>query len=465
MSSNKTRHLALNYLDRGDSVTDEDWKYGTTDRDRLDLAAWLGATAHHHNGEPFSSSAPGIGPYLVLDNSGGTLPAGTSIFYKYSLVDDRGLETLASPETYITTPDAVSAPSAPTFTIIDSGGIILPGAYSYALSAYKDANTLETTAPNVTSVLLPAGVTSYQVQLNLPALPLGASGFNVYRRAPGETSYHYIASVDMEVATPPTEWVDDGTVAGVSTRGLPAANTTNAQNAVQVWLPGATPAVPEGYTWKIYRTIIPGVYTSSFLHHVVEETTEGSGIIAPNYLDLGYRTASGQPATVEFGLDNPEKIQLTDAEEVQGILPPASIVYRDCVRWFIPGTVVNTIGEEAWTCYYDVALIKCVVISLGKNSLAGGQADIVDILKYDAQIATPVWDTIFTDQAGRPTIPVGDYVSNEAVPDVTALFRGDRLVYNIEQAGNLATPTDEDLWIEVHIYYWDSTATSVVQPT
>lgn len=463
MSTTKTLHLLLEYLGRGDRLQDNDYAFGVLNMDRLDLAAYLGASGHHHNGQSPTTVTPVIGPTLQLDDSAGVLPAGTRIFYRYALRDDRGFETAASPESFIQTPAAITDPSAPVASVQNTGGQLMPGAYSYALSAYQVANTLETQAPNVQSVLLPAGHTTYVVTLLLPTLPAGAQGFNVYRRNPGNNAFHYIGSVDMQVATPPTTFVDDGT-AVESERGLPQRNTTNAQNSVIVSIGGATPVVPPGYTWVLYRTLTSGQYSTALVHSVVEETSEGSGIITPTYTDLGLQTTSGAPSDSVFSLPNPERVKLTDAEEVQGVLPPANQVFMHVVEFFYEGTVAAAIGDIVWHCPFEEAVVRFVVLSLGKGRLAGGQDDIVDVNKWDSTLATPTWGTIFTTQANRPRIVVGHDHSSDAVPNVTKLVKGDKLTADIDQAGNAATPTDSDLLIQVVMWVKDSTATTVVFP-
>lgn len=462
MSSDLTAHYGLSKYGRNSSISDDDYKFGVGDRDKLDMLLWLLAN-HVHDGSSASATDPTDVLTLELDQSAGVLPAGTPVYYVYTLVNEFGAESLPSPEATIVIPPAVSSPSAVTFAIA-SGGSLLPGSYAYAISAYKDANTLETLAPNVTNVQLLAGDT-WQVTLTLPALPSGADGFNIYRRGPGQAQYHYLESIDMTVATPPDEYVDDGTVTEASDRGLPARNTTNAQNSVLASFPGATPVVPEGYTWKLYRTLLTGSYPpASLVHWVVEETSEGSGVITTEYLDLGYATTQGQPPSSSFAFTEPTPVDLTDAAHVQGILPPANIVFRHTEEWAYDGTVTAVAGEFAWLCPFEEAYIIGVILNLGRGFSPATQSLIVDVNKYDSSLATPTWGTIFTTQATRPRILVGESAGALAVPQVRTLVEGDMLTVDVDQAGGGATPTDENLLVQVLMYYKDSTLTTVVFP-
>lgn len=461
MSTDHTAHFGFSYQGRNDSRADENFKSGTRDVDLNDLLHYL-AMVHKHDGASTSSNAPTSGLSLELDQTQGSLKSGKRIFYKHTLVDATGVESAAGPEAFIDTPAAIAAPSAPTSATSPTGGTLLPGPYSYVLSAYKDATTLETTTLTPASVQLGASSTTWEVTLTLPALPAGADGFNVYRRKPGESQYHYLDSVDMGVATPPTTWIDTGALAEDCDRGLPQANTTNAQNAIIITFPGATPVVPAGYTWKIYRTLISGTYENSLLHHVVEETSEGSGIITTTFTDLGLQTSTGTPPASEFGWTNPDPVELADGAEIQGVLPPSHVTYMFEKTWVFPGTLEVKDGEFPWRFPYDAGLIRWVVTNLGKNSVNSGDDVVVDVNKYDAQIATPAWASIFDDDPDlMPHIVDGDDESPETVPLTVTLFKGDRLVPDLIQVGGAATPTDENLVITVIGWAADLTDTTV----
>lgn len=460
----KTRFFKLSKLGKGESLADEGYKILGADRDLIDALLNFYGPSHHHTGATSSATQPALPLALTLDQSAGSLPAGTRIFYKYTLMDGNGNESLASPEAFIDTPAAIVEPGAPVLAVATTGGTLLPGAYNYVLSAYKTANTFETRALGFANINVLGPATTNKITLTLPSLPSGAQGFNIYRRKPGGTGYQWIAAVAMNVATPPTVFVDAGYPDDCA-RSLPNANRTNAQNSVRVALPGATPSTPVGYTWKLYRTYVSSDYSNALLHWVVEETSEGSGIITPLYQDLGYATSLGNPPTQGLILVQPGKVLFTDAAEVQGVLPPANIVFRHIEEFFVAGTLVVNAGVgRAWRCPFTEAYITEVMLNLGRSYSPQASDVIVDINKYDSALATPAWNTIYTTQANRPRVLVGNFIGQSTVPDVRKLVRGDLLQYDIDQVGSGATRTDKDLSIQIIMWVKDNTAASIVFP-
>lgn len=324
--SRLTPYFGFLVIEPGDDPYQQGHKFFAADRDLMDWGLFWAISGHHHDGATATADAPVDPPALTLDSSpssGGTIPASTRLWYTYTEVSQStGLESVAAPSVFIDTPDPVVPPDRPILAWGSTGGTLLPGQYSYVLSAWADAETNETNAPNTVAIIVPVGTITNRVVLTLPSLPANADGFNIYRRKPGGVNYDFIGSVDMSVATPPVEFVDDGLLEDCD-RIAPKTNLTNSTNSVQIDYPGGV--VPVGFTWKIYRTINQDDWTASLLHHVVEETAELSGIITPTYLDLGYRTGTGAPLVNSPILTNPEKVLLTGGAEVQGILPLSMI--------------------------------------------------------------------------------------------------------------------------------------------
>lgn len=460
MTSPRTRHLLLHYLTRGGHLSDDDYAVLGSDRDRLDQAIWKALSQR-----PGQASASAVDltlpPSLDLDSStGGPFAAGQRYFYVYTLVDVDGIESLPSPENFVIIPAAVASPSAPTLTpgyYVSS--TLLPGTYLYAFSAYKGASTYETTAPNQQRIVLSTG--QNQVLITFPPLPAGADGFNIYRRRPGATDFRLIQSVDMTGGSPPSSTTDYG-LAEDPVKGLPQANNTNSIAQVEISLPGATPVVPDGYTWKIYRTVHSGIYTNALLHWVVEETSEGSGIITPTYTDIGLSTSTGAPPTETVNYPSYPKINLNDAQEIVGVLPPANVVYLGVERFIYPGPLAETlVGTFVWTFPFHRGKLRWVIISLGYGSSPAVTPVIVDIEKADP--TTDSFSTIYPS-ATKPTIEVGDNTSAKAVPDTTTLYDGDRVKVDLTQIGGGATPTDADLLVQLVYWYWDATASTVTEP-
>lgn len=295
-----TEHFGLTKLGPGEGIHSGGDRFASSDRDIIDQALYS-ASKHRHTGE-FTDNSPLEAPDLTL-STGGTLPAGTTLRYVYTFLDPETGETVASPEATVTTSDALVAPDAPTSTLQSIGGSLEPGNYYYVATAYQGSSTVETKAENPLFVQIPAGTSTNQVELTLPTLDAGVDGYNVYRRGPSEARYLHIGT------TTDTSFVDDGLTS--STRGLPSENSTSAANAVEIAIPGATPSVPAGNTWKVYRTDTVGDWSTSYLTTLDENTL--------TYTDVGDGTAFGQPPSAALSMGVAEQIDLTS--EVTGELP------------------------------------------------------------------------------------------------------------------------------------------------
>lgn len=431
-----TDHYGLQKIGAGEAFSLNGYKYTKADRDLIDTLLYVGAEGHVHNGAAFTSGTSVTQPNLTLDTTTGNLPSNTTIYYRVSLVDSNGVESQASLASQVTTPAPVSSPGAPTLTLSKTGGVLLPGKYFYVLTAYNSSNTLETKALNYAYLTIPAGSNVNKVTLTLPSLPAGADGFNIYRKKPGGMAYYYLASVAMDVATPPTTYVDTGSVEEDCNRGLPTTNTTSSSNSVTISYGGATPVVPVGYTWKIYRSYLNGYWENSLVHWVVEETFETSGIITPEYIDMGYATVEGMPQDYGLTITNPQPIDLTDGGEVQGTLPIGMTAVPVVEHFEFCGTLEALTGKAIWVCEYPEATILACRAHLGDGDTAGSGGTptgiTVDVNKWNGSSFT----TIYTTQANRPTISAGGTVGSVTQPNTRTLVNGDRLRVDIDSIGN-----------------------------
>lgn len=442
--SEYTEHYELIKFQAGSSISDDDYKFGDADRDTEDNLLYLGAEGHHHVG--VTLDAPEGPPSLALSETSGILEAGETYYYQIVYVDDVGRESPASDESSITITGAIEAPAAPTLSTDTTGGTLEGGNYQYVLSAYAPSDTLaETRALNAGLITVAVGSTNITT-ITFPSLPSGAEGFNIYRRAPGDAIYQWLDSVVADMATPPTEYVDDGSVEPDCNRTLPLTNRTATIAAVDVSLPGATPSLAEGWTWKVYRTKTSGDYTSSFLHHVVETITELSEFPTPTYTDIGLATSGGTPSLA--GTGSPTKILLTDGAEVQGTLPmsmvdgfPVEVIFSQ------EGTVEAQEGVFLWTCPYATAEILGVRATLGVGGTPSVDPVVVGVRKGTGAIG-PTFDDLFTIGNG-PAIEVGHQYSTLVAPSSPDLVYNDMLVVDILQAGGGATPTDHDITVSV----------------
>lgn len=447
--STYTQHYNFKRLGPQDGLNDDGSKFGTTDRDVMDREIYRGAT-HHHTGAVSTVVAP-IAPALQMSATPGNLLPSTRYYYKITYINGAGDESLASPESYIDTPAPVASPSAPVVVTSGAGGLLASGNYFYALSAYSPDATRETIAGTPTMVTTGAGSTNKNT-VTLPTLPAGAIGFNLYRLVPSGIGYFLLATIPMNITTPPSTYVDTGSAIASAERTLPISNTTNSHLAISVSIGGTTPTVPPGMLWRIYRTAVQFNYAVSLITTITDGT--------PTYLDLGAGASTGSPP-VQSGTTAPDKVRLTDAAEIQGVLPPANFVRKEVIQFRFPGPLTAQLGPETWRCPYDEFLITEVLINLGRGSAAASSIIVVDVEKYATNATTPTWTTIFSNPVNRPRILVGSWFSASTVPTTTKIYRNEFLSPDIFQGGGGATPTDKNLLIQIVGYVFDSRVTSV----
>lgn len=455
--SRSTTRFSLQVIEPGDNPYLNAHKFFAADRDLIDTLLWLALSGHVHDGASGAADTPATAPDLTLETTGGQIAAGARLWYGFTLVNDlTGIETALSPAGFIDTPEQVAAPAAPTLAWGSLAGSLLPGQYFYLLSAYTDVNTNETEATHAAGIIIPTGTVTNRVVLTLPSLPGGATGFNIYRRKPGGRSYLYVDSVDMEVATPPDEWVDDGSVAEDCDRIAPTRNTTNATNAITIDLPLDQVPLDAGYHWRLYRTANDGDWAGALIQDVVEETSEGSGIITTTFVDTGVATTSGTPPAQTLDYGSPDKIDLTDAAHVTGYLPMGRVsAFPYVVTLHFPGDQTVGPGNAVWPCPFEDALVVLAVAALGRGSTPAATDLIADVVA--GRGATPVFTSVYAAQADMPTIEVGANATAGAAAATASLANrtltlGDQLSADIIQEGGGATPTDEDLTVTVLLY-------------
>jgi len=447
-------HYNLIMLGPGENLSEDGYAFTKSNIQNLDTKAYLGAEGHRHTGVSAVSADPANPLSVHVVANTGSIPGGRTVRYKYTLVDQYGQESAPSPEAIVNTPNPVASPGAPTL-VRTLDGTLLPGNYFYMVTAYRGANTLETTPGARAYTTINFGDLAKSVDVRFPSTPSGTDGFNIYRRSPGSTRFQWLAAVAVNVATPPTSYLDDGSVAEDCNRTVPARNTTGASNAVSISLPGATPSVPDGYTWKIYRTYTNNEWDSSLLHWTVEETSEGSGIIVSSYTDIGQTTVSGKYPEHSQIAGSPDQIQLNDMAEVQGTLPVGSTIIPTTVTFTFAGPLAPESGTFLWVSEYDKAQIISARAYLGNGSTPAVQPVIVDVNKYDANSATPGWSSIFADTASRPRVALTETIGAAYtldVADTQILLKGDALSVDIDQAGGGATPTDANLVVSIVLY-------------
>lgn len=419
-----TDPYGLSKLGQGESLSADSYKFSRADRDVIARLLYLGAEGHRHTGDAGAAQTLTDPPLVAVSLEGGSLPPGVRLYYRMTLVDPQGFESPASPEARIDTAPAVAAPYQPTNPVVEpTGGQLLPGNYYYVLSAYTDFTNAETEAGNALYVSVPFSTQTNRVSFDLPILPAGATGFNVYRRTPSGSGYLHVAVVNMTEGTPPTQFVDDGTLNEDCDRFAPAVSTARSRNSVIVTFPDD---LPVGYSWRIYRTLRANDYVNSLLTTI----TDGS----LTYTDTGTGTLAGQPPVVGVQPGAPTKIDLDNGAEVQGRLPLAAVsAFPDCETFSYPGEVAVLQGTSAWICPFPNATIVHVQAALGRGSTAGADV-VVDVNAYDT--LNDDWYSIFAVEEDQPRVLAGGQVGAAAAPTArTELVAGDRLTVDIDTDG------------------------------
>lgn len=442
-----TDRWGLSILGPNDTLAADGYKFSDADRRLLDRLLYYAAELHHHTGISGSDTTPAVAPGLTLLPTAGAMPSASRYYYRYTLIDDLGNETAPSPIAAIDSLAALDAPGAPALNYVSGSGSLEPGTYSYVLSAYANATTLETKALNSAVITVPGTQASNEVNLILPALPIGATGLNIYRKSP--SGMHYLWITNVASPTNGQVWTDDGSIDGDCDRSLPATNRTSNTSAVRINYPGATPILPTGWTWRIYRSNSALDWSRSYL---VDISPQGGGGATPvDYVDVGAGTQIGGPPTNAQVINAPSKIVLTDASEVTGTLPPGRAVVPQIVTLTEPGTVTAGAATFTWICDYDQADILSVRAYLGVNSVPASTDVIVDVNALRPAVSGS-WISIFDDGPNRPTIPVGETASDASTPTHQHLVAGDAVTFDVDQAGGGATPTDHDLTVSLLLY-------------
>lgn len=344
------------------------------DRVRLDDLLQAAMT-HSHDGSP-ALGDPTDPPTLLGLPSGGGLPAASSYFYRVAYIDEHGMETAASPEETVTTPDPIDVPSAPSSNVLSSGGALEPGIYAYVITQV-DSLGGETTPSPLNNVRVGAGSTNI-IQLDLPDLLPGADSTKVYRSRPGQTLFYFVDSTTADT------WSDIGDAEDQSITA-PLENTTNSTNSVQVTIP--LDFIPLGcVSWKIYRASTSGGYDgNSLVHHVVEGLTETATTPVTVWTDIGDLLEQGFPQNNSATLASPPVISL---DQIQGNLS-LDVIPRGarCLHAFAPGVVtddtvitvtdiVTAVHPTRFTAYFKTPPDGSTVVTL---SAVGGaeQLDLV----------------------------------------------------------------------------------------
>jgi len=257
------------------TISDDGQKYTGLDRETIDR---LFAQVEGHDHKYRSAMAVSLGEATgTLVAHGGTLQGGYTYYYRYSVVDQFGMESIASAETTMVTPSFLAIPG---MVSLSGEGLITtpenpapglaPGMYYYALTAIR--GTEETPLGQAALVQLQAGQDA--VRIGLPAFN-DAESFRVWRMGSTESGYTKIGIADA----PATEVLDEGLIppdpcACDLSNMPPTMNTGTASYAIEITIPEDVD-LTTARSWRLFRSVYPSIYpTMSLVHEVVEREDE-----------------------------------------------------------------------------------------------------------------------------------------------------------------------------------------------
>jgi hypothetical protein len=242
----KTPFAGLTRLAPGESLALDGYSFQAENPRIIDRLLEVGAVSHRHDGHA-ALADPTTAPTLAAVIGGGALPASTTVWATYTLLDADGGETLPVAAQLVTTLPPLDAPtSGPTAVLDTSAGTLLTNTYLYALT-FVDASGGETTIGAATMVTRPPGPANAQVQISgLTALltASGAAGWRLWRSV-GGGRFGFLAAGTGNTFT------DSGATSPDCTMNPPTRNTTNATSHLEVVVP-ATGQPAGAVSFRVY---------------------------------------------------------------------------------------------------------------------------------------------------------------------------------------------------------------------
>jgi len=421
-----TSHFGLTRINAGEAFSKDGWAFSDADRVRLDDLLYALAN-HQHTGEP-PLGDPTDPCTFVAVSTGGHLPAATTFYYRASFIDRFGLETAASPEASVTTPNPIGPPAAPSATVEPSSGGLLPGTYSYLIT-YYDPYGGETTPSSINNVQVVSGTTN-RIKLDFGTLGTGAAGIRIYRSRPGQSQFYFIGSLTSG------SFYDDG-IAEDQTITVNTVNTTNAANSIEVTIPGAF--IPDGcQAWRIYRATASGEYDgNSLVHEVTEGVTDTSIVPRTMWVDTGDSLLPGFPqetgTTIGSGV-------LVTLNELAGSLELASIPRGvRILNFFTPGVVTDT---QVLDITESPAPVKPARLTAFFKTPPDGTSEVT--IRISDNAATPSYVDLVCDPPGAtPVDPLGYYHVEWPLVEALEIYMSDPSAVDVSDPALVGLITDD----------------------
>lgn len=252
-----TPFAGLTALEPGEPFSTDGFSFQDRNPDLTDRLLRVGAISHRHD-QHSALASPTASGALSVDTASGSIPAGVTAVFGYTLVDAFGGETLLSDVVDIATPGKIDAPQAPSGSADYAAGALLAGAYSY-VKTWIDGFGGETVASISRTITIDPGHASGRLRfVNLASgmATAGAAGWRLYKSQNGG-AYHYIASGTGNTLD------DAGQLCADCVTRPPTTNTTSDHNSLTFTMPsGALPSAATSF--RIYGTVGVGFDSPSF---------------------------------------------------------------------------------------------------------------------------------------------------------------------------------------------------------
>lgn len=240
----KTTFAGLTALDPGEPITTDGSSFTAKNPDIIDHLLKIGARTHRHNAAaPLPN--PATPPNVQVLDTGGALPSDTPVIVAYTLLDDEGGETLASPAALVTTPSGIAAPiEGPDLDIDYSAGTLTVGTYQYAVTLV-DSSGGETPASPASSITRDPGQPNATITISGLATLIGGdiNRWRLYRKKDaGQLLLLTEGTGDVVV--------DDGSLDCDCCTSPPANSTTGNTGAITVVVTSDMIAGAAG--WRLY---------------------------------------------------------------------------------------------------------------------------------------------------------------------------------------------------------------------
>lgn len=387
---NKTPFAGLTALDPDDTLYADGGSFLKRNPELTDYFVHIGCITHRHDAHPAMPN-PTAAPSAVAVTGSGSIPADATVYLTYTLLDNRGGETIPAGVVNVSTIASLPAPSEPIEAVIDyAAGELLAGDYSYAITLLDGAGG-ETEISYSTDVTRDPGSVNAEVTLSGLSAEFALDGASAWRlwRADNGSDFALIATGTDDV------FVDTGfNCSDVNASPPQNGSTTNGANAVVLTMPTTVqePALG-GATcigFAVYATET-GDFSSPSLFGLYPVASAGSGVLV-NTLSGLYDAA---PPDVSTAIGGANKID-PDQELVEwhwkrpvvnfAALPTGSGTASGDVRvtlddgafnrfisgsWLTFNPVGTAVVDEADTVYPTRGKIKFVGASVADDAADG----------------------------------------------------------------------------------------------